>query len=89
MSASNACNHALMFVTSSTQTRCLVLYCAFLLQAAKVAPKDPDLRKKLAECEKAIKRIKFEEALSTPVSNCIAVQLVNDNMSHCNTHGRL
>jgi serine/threonine-protein phosphatase 5 len=39
-----------------------------LLQAAKVAPKDPDLRKKLAECEKAIKRIKFEEALSTPVS---------------------
>jgi hypothetical protein len=38
-----------------------------LLQAAKVAPKDPDLRKKLAECEKAIKRIKFEEALSTPV----------------------
>jgi serine/threonine-protein phosphatase 5 len=41
-----------------------------LLQAAKVAPKDPDLRKKLAECEKAIKRIKFEEALSTPVSRC-------------------
>lgn len=39
-----------------------------VLQAAKVAPKDPDLRKKLAECEKAIKRIKFEEALSTPVS---------------------
>jgi serine/threonine-protein phosphatase 5 len=38
------------------------------LQAAKVAPKDPDLRKKLAECEKAIKRIKFEEALATPVS---------------------
>lgn len=37
-------------------------------QAAKVAPKDPDLRKKLSECERAVKRIKFEEALSTPVS---------------------
>lgn len=39
------------------------------LQAAKVAPKDPDLRKKLAECEKSVKRIRFEEALSTPVSS--------------------
>jgi hypothetical protein len=37
-------------------------------QAAKVAPKDPDLRKKLSECERAVKRIRFEEALSTPVS---------------------
>jgi len=36
--------------------------------AAKVAPKDPDLRKKLSECEKAVKRIKFEEALATPES---------------------
>lgn len=36
--------------------------------AAKVAPKDPDLRKKLSECERAVKRIKFEEALSTPDS---------------------
>eukprot|EP00878_Enallax_costatus_P012985 GHUV01013567.1.p1 GENE.GHUV01013567.1~~GHUV01013567.1.p1 ORF type:complete len:397 (+),score=89.50 GHUV01013567.1:417-1607(+) len=36
--------------------------------AAKVAPKDPDLRKKLTECEKSVKRIKFEEALSTPDS---------------------
>ena len=45
---------------------CCVLWCA--LQAAKVAPKDPDLRKKLLECERAVKRIKFEEALSTPVS---------------------
>jgi serine/threonine-protein phosphatase 5 len=33
-----------------------------------VAPNDPDLRKKLSECEKAVKRIKFEEALATPVS---------------------
>lgn len=36
--------------------------------AAKVAPNDPDLRKKLSECEKAVKRIKFEEALATPES---------------------
>lgn len=41
---------------------------ASLPQAAKVAPKDPDLHKKLSECERAVKRIKFEEALSTPVS---------------------
>lgn len=34
--------------------------------AAKVAPGDPDLRKKLQECEKAVKRIRFEEALSRP-----------------------
>ena len=36
--------------------------------AAKVAPRDPDLRKKLAECEKEVKRLRFEEALATPVS---------------------
>jgi hypothetical protein len=36
-------------------------------QAAKVAPRDPDLRKKLAECEKEVKRLRFEEALAVPV----------------------
>ena len=36
-------------------------------QAAKRAPRDPDLRRKLAECEKAVKRLRFEEALATPV----------------------
>ena len=36
--------------------------------AAKLAPRDPDLRKKLAACEKEVKRIRFEEALATPVS---------------------
>lgn len=34
--------------------------------AARVAPNDPDLRKKLVECEKAVKRIRFEEALARP-----------------------
>ena len=37
-------------------------------RAAKVAPRDPDLRKKLLECEKEVKRIRFEEALALPVS---------------------
>lgn len=37
-----------------------------LRAAAKVAPRDPDLRRKLAECERAVKRIRFEEALATP-----------------------
>jgi len=50
----------------SVFTPCLALGCR--PQAAKVAPNDPDLRKKLSECEKAVKRIKFEEALATPVS---------------------
>ncbi len=33
-----------------------------------MAPRDPDLRKKLAECEKEVKRLRFEEALAVPVS---------------------
>ncbi|KAJ9522034.1 hypothetical protein QJQ45_005077 [Haematococcus lacustris] len=37
-----------------------------LRTAAKVAPRDPDLRKKLAECEKEVKRLRFEEALAAP-----------------------
>ena len=37
-------------------------------QASKVAPRDPDVKKKLAECEKEVKRQRFEEALSLPVS---------------------
>ena len=36
--------------------------------AARLAPRDPDLRKKLTSCEKEVKRIRFEEALATPVS---------------------
>ena len=39
-----------------------------LKMAAKVAPRDPDLLKKLLACEKEVKRIRFEEALATPVS---------------------
>ncbi|GBF88948.1 hypothetical protein Rsub_01447 [Raphidocelis subcapitata] len=39
-----------------------------LRTAAKRAPRDPDLRHKLSECEKAVKRIRFEEALATPES---------------------
>lgn len=34
--------------------------------AARLAPKDPDLRKKLAEAEREYKRVRFEEALSLP-----------------------
>eukprot|EP00201_Polytomella_parva_P018516 CAMPEP_0175057022 /NCGR_PEP_ID=MMETSP0052_2-20121109/11018_1 /TAXON_ID=51329 ORGANISM="Polytomella parva, Strain SAG 63-3" /NCGR_SAMPLE_ID=MMETSP0052_2 /ASSEMBLY_ACC=CAM_ASM_000194 /LENGTH=500 /DNA_ID=CAMNT_0016322159 /DNA_START=173 /DNA_END=1675 /DNA_ORIENTATION=- len=39
-----------------------------LRTAAKVAPNDPDLRKKLAECEKEVKRLRFEEALAGPAT---------------------
>lgn len=39
-------------------------------RASKVAPKSADLQQKLAECEKEVKRLRFEEALSTPVRPC-------------------
>lgn len=35
-------------------------------RAAKVAPRDPDLRRKMKECEKAVQKIRFEEALAGP-----------------------
>lgn len=43
-----------------------------LLQTTSVLlkwlPRMPDLKRKLAECEKEVKRLRFEEALSVPVS---------------------
>lgn len=38
------------------------------VQAARVSPRDPDLRRKLAACEKAVKELRFAAALATPVS---------------------
>lgn len=35
-------------------------------RASKYAPKDPDLRRKLQQCEKAVKVMQFEKALATP-----------------------
>lgn len=35
--------------------------------AAKYAPSDPDLRKKLAETERVVKRLRFEEAIASEV----------------------
>jgi serine/threonine-protein phosphatase 5 len=35
--------------------------------AAKAAPRDPDVRRKLVEADKTVKRLRFEEALATPV----------------------
>lgn len=37
------------------------------LKAAKLSPRDPDLRRKLAEAERIVKRLRFEESLSVPV----------------------
>lgn len=34
----------------------------------KLCPNDPDAAKKLKECEKAVKKIKFEEAIALPES---------------------
>ncbi len=38
------------------------------LKAAKLAPKDADLRRKLIEAERIVKRLRFEESLSVPVT---------------------
>ncbi|KAM7262082.1 hypothetical protein ACFE04_021159 [Oxalis oulophora] len=38
-------------------------------QVKKICPNDPDATKKLKECEKAVMKLKFEEAISAPVSN--------------------
>ena len=44
--------------------------------AARIAPRDPDLRKKLTSCEKEVKRIRFEEALATPVSFSLVLHIL-------------
>jgi len=41
--------------------------------AAKLVPKDPDLRRKLAEAEKELKRVRFEEALAMPEDTVSAI----------------
>ena len=37
-------------------------------QVKKLCPNDPDATKKLKECEKAVMKLKFEEAISVPES---------------------
>jgi len=51
-------------------------------RAAKVAPKDPDLKRKLAACEKAVKKLRFEEALHMPGAPVVLVseQIVLEDM---------
>lgn len=34
----------------------------------RICPNDPDASKKLKECEKAVMKLKFEEAISVPTS---------------------
>lgn len=34
----------------------------------RLSPNDPDASKKLKECEKAVMKLKFEEAISVPTS---------------------
>lgn len=36
----------------------------FLFQVQRIVPKDPDATKKLKECEKAVTKIRFEEAIA-------------------------
>lgn len=45
--------------------------------AAKLNPKDPDLRRKLSEAERELKRVRFEEALALPEDTTSALNSVN------------
>mmetsp|Transcript_1680 Transcript_1680/g.4867 ORF Transcript_1680/g.4867 Transcript_1680/m.4867 type:complete len:507 (+) Transcript_1680:201-1721(+) len=51
---------------------------ADFLKAAKLAPKDVDLRRKLAEAERIVKRMRFEESLSVPEAEVIPVSQTID-----------
>lgn len=42
--------------------------------AARLAPRDPDLRRKLAEAERELKRVRFEEALALPEDSTSALE---------------
>ena len=54
----------LNIISRCCQDACQSLECAISTQ---VAPRDPDLRRKLEQCEREVKRIRFEEALAMPV----------------------
>lgn len=41
---------------------------SLLIQVKRLCPNDPDATKKLKECEKAVMKLKFEEAISVPES---------------------
>lgn len=38
------------------------------MQVKRICPNDPDAAKKLKECEKAVMKLKFEEAIAVPES---------------------
>ena len=59
--------------------RVLPLFC----QVVKIVPKDPDAIKKLRECEKAVQKLRFEEAIATTADNHSIVDSV-DYESMCN-----
>lgn len=45
-------------------------------RAARLSPKDPDLRRKLTECERIVKRMRFEESLAMPVRHVVRMLTV-------------
>lgn len=54
-------------------------------QVKRICPNDPDAAKKLKECEKAVMKLKFEEAISVPESERRSVA---DSIDY-NTMGKL
>lgn len=61
---SRRCPHVCVACAEESVHACVLMWlahmcrCCCVAQAAKVAPRDPDLRKKLSECEKEVKRLK-------------------------------
>lgn len=41
---------------------CASIYC--ITQVKRISPNDPDATKKLKECEKAVQKLRFEEAIA-------------------------
>lgn len=52
----------------------------------KICPNDPDATKKLKECEKAVMKLKFEEAIAMPASERRSVADSIDYHSIGKTH---
>jgi len=56
--------------------------------AARLAPRDPDLRRKLVEAERELKRVRFEEALAIPedtTSDNVVNLRAEGETHHCDT----
>lgn len=60
--------HMLFFMKKISFYGSLCNYWLLVIKVKRLCPNDPDATKKLKECEKAVMKLKFEEAISVPES---------------------